>query len=87
MPGAGPVYGHLLTNVTAESLRRMDEFEGTDDGYYTRELVTVTSQDGEYDAFAYVCGPPLRDFLDGEWDAEAFRAADLDWYVSKIRND
>ena len=82
--GSGTVEGHLLTAVTPESLARMDEFEGIADGYYARERVSVVADGESHDAFAYVCGEPLLQFLDGDWDIEVFRANDLDWYVRNV---
>ena len=84
VPGSGRVDGHVLVHVTAESLARMDEFEGIADGYYSRDVVTVESQGQTLEAFAYVCGEPLRSFLDGSWDPDAFRRNDLAWYVRNV---
>jgi len=84
VPGPGRVDGHLLAKVTAASLARMDEFEGIADGYYSRDVVTVESQGRTLEAFAYVCGEPLRSFLDGPWDPDAFRGNDLAWYVRNV---
>ncbi len=84
IPGDGAVHGHLLTRVSEGSLRRLDEFEGVADGYYSREVVTVMAATGEHKAFAYVCGAPLRSFLGGAWDPEAFRDRDLLWYLEHV---
>ncbi len=84
VPGSGSVHGHLLVLVSAESLVRMDEFEGIADGYYSRDVVTVDSGGITLEAFAYVCGEPLRSFLTGPWDPDSFRANDLAWYVRNV---
>lgn len=82
--GAGTVSGHLLSGVTHDSMRRLDEFEGIASGYYTRETVNVSTSEGIQSAFAYVCGPRLRDFLDGPWDPDAFKQNDLSWYLGNV---
>ncbi len=78
------VSGRLLQQVTDESLHRMDAFEGITDSYYSRELVTVAIEEGEVEAWTYVCGDRLRSYLDGTWDAEQFRQSELEWYLANV---
>ena len=80
------VSGRVLMLHSPADLRTMDEFEGIDEGYYTRESVTVVMSDGRLqEAFAYVCGVRLQAFLDGPWDPEQFRANDLRDYAGRLR--
>lgn len=82
--GEGSVRGDLLKRVTPDSLQRLDYFEGIADGYYQREIVRLQCEGDSIDAFAYVCGDPLRQHLDGPWDADVFRDRDLSWYISEV---
>lgn len=80
------VSGRVLMLHSLADLRTMDEFEGTDEGYYTRESVRVVTSGGQQqEAFAYVCGVRLQAFLDGPWDPEQFRANDLRDYAGRLR--
>ncbi|MCR9200312.1 MAG: gamma-glutamylcyclotransferase [Planctomycetaceae bacterium] len=82
------VTGRVLTLHSPADLRTMDEFEGIEEGYYTRESVRVVMSGGQQrEAFAYVCGVRLQPFLDGPWDPEQFRADDLRDYAGRLRGD
>lgn len=79
------VAGRVLSLLGPDDLRVMDEFEGLDEGYYSRQTVRVTTSAGRtLEAFAYVCGARLRPFLAGSWDPVKFRAHDLSDYVGRI---
>ncbi|MFK7821800.1 MAG: gamma-glutamylcyclotransferase family protein [Planctomycetaceae bacterium] len=78
------VEGSVLLRFSEGSLRRLDEFEGIEDGYYSRDEVRVQVDDETIPAFAYACGEPLRPHLDGPWDAEAFRVSELAWYLQNV---
>lgn len=76
-PGLAPAPAHTTTGVvhlgvTAESARRLDEFEGP---FYERAEVIVVLDDGSsMPAFAYIVGAPHRTHLEEVlWDAESFR--------------
>lgn len=84
VPGDGVVVGEVLECVPPESLARLDFFEGIDEGHYHREMVHVQCEGTLVDAFAYVCGDILREYLDGPWDVDAFRENDLEWYIENV---
>lgn len=85
IPGPGHVSGLILSELTEASLAILDEFEGIEDGLYTRELVDVQTADKlTQRVFTYVCGDVIKPHLGSVWDPQAFRASELDWYLKHV---
>ncbi|MEM1447072.1 MAG: gamma-glutamylcyclotransferase family protein [Planctomycetota bacterium] len=76
--------GRLYLGVDADSLKRLDDFEGE---YYTRQSVTVTDEnDEERHALAYVIADVHRHRLSEEpWDEAAFVEHHLPEFLKQVR--
>lgn len=60
-PGAAGdrVDGRLLAGLTADDYAVLDQYEDVGEGLYARVRVSVSLDDGQADAWAYVQGPAL----------------------------
>lgn len=76
--------GRVYLEVSQESLRRLDYFEGPE---YVRGPLEVTLQDGSrLDALAYIVPSEKRSLLTGEaWGVDHFRARDCQAFVERAR--
>jgi gamma-glutamylcyclotransferase (GGCT)/AIG2-like uncharacterized protein YtfP len=84
-PYEGGVLNGCVLTVDAMGLNRMDGAEGVnprdpEKGYYRREKVTVSTPNGDMEAYVYVMNPtsrnmpPSRFYVD--WIREGYRAYD-----------
>jgi gamma-glutamylcyclotransferase (GGCT)/AIG2-like uncharacterized protein YtfP len=82
-PGAETV-GTLYSQVDAEALRRLDEFE---DDFYRRETLPVITESGPaVPAEVYVIPPAHYALLIGRsWDLEEFRRTGLREFMARCR--
>lgn len=89
VPAPDAINGDVFFDLTDESIRKLDLFEGVKEGYYVRKSIRVghallPDAHEPIQAETYVCGDLIRDKLDGPWDPEQFRKNELDWYVKNL---
>ncbi len=79
------VLGKLYFGVTEDAWRRLDYFEGVDDGDYSRQTVTVKLANGsKAEADTYVAGSNVWDNLRGPWDPAVFAEQHLIFYIRHL---
>lgn len=78
------VSGHLVHDLSATELRRLDGFEGGD---YQRVVVTVTTSDGrQHPANVYVWRADPARLVDATWSFDDFlRSAERQHFLGAIR--
>ena len=77
------VKGGLYNNVDANSLARLDNFEGNE---YTRKIVRVQSNNNlSLDAYAYIISVRSMHLIkNSAWDSEVFKHKHLDQYLQHV---
>lgn len=75
------VHGLVYADLDEDTLFELDTYESS---FYERLPVTVITDDGEtLECHAYIVPPSRKDLLTSDpWDAEWFRANELDKYLN-----
>ncbi len=79
------VQGSILLEVDDASLAILDDFEEADVGLYMRKLAIIRLENGqEAQVSVYAGTQKSREFLEGEWDEQAFISTHYATYKDEI---